>query len=74
VTWTAAVRQRRRTLAARHHARFRQIEVVCADQDVRLEASFARYEAWQDGRLLLDSARPLDELVRAAVAYVTGAS
>jgi predicted kinase len=90
VTWTKAVREQWRTLAARHHARFRPIEVVCGDRDVhrarvegrhggesrknawpRVEASFARYEEWQDDRLVLDSTRPLEELVRSAVAYVT---
>lgn len=34
VTWTNAVREQWRTLAQRHRARFRPIEVVCADREL----------------------------------------
>lgn len=90
VTWTNAVREQWRTLASRHRAQFRPIEVVCPDREAhrarvegrggggevrknawpRVEASFARYEEWREDRLVLDSRRPLGELVTAAVAYV----
>lgn len=93
VTWTNAVREQWRTLAQRHRARFRPIEVVCADRELHrarvegrdgggevrknawphVEASFARYEPWTSDRLALDATRPLEELVRSAVGYVTGA-
>ncbi len=94
VTWTTAIREQWRTLAGRHQARFRPIELVCGDRELHrarmegrdgdgevrknawphVEASFARYEAWREDRLVLDSTRPRDELVRTAIAYVKAGS
>lgn len=91
VTWTRALRWNWSALAARHHARFRPIEVSCSDAAehrrrieartrgiaglpevpwARVEASRSLYESWDGDRLSLDSLRPLDDLVRTALAYV----
>ena len=85
VTWTNALREEWRMMAARHRARYRPIEVVVPDRELhrarvsrraakndwpRIEAAFKLYEAWSSDRLVLDSSQPLETLLAAAVDYV----
>ena len=91
MTWNNDLRTRWETLAAKHQAAWRPIEVVCSNPDVhrqrvatrqrriagipevswqRVEEARTLYEDWISPRLVLDSARPLEVLVREAISYV----
>ena len=86
VTWTEAIRDEWRTLATRHGAAFKPIELLAPDEILHrsrvgarsgtkgdwsvVSATFTLYEPWRQPRLTLDPTEPLERLVAQALGYV----